>query len=296
MAEYTTRTVYGAYLQTCKQIGLPFTVAPNTTLNQKFGILQNEVPDANVYPNMRYISIGNGGHQGELGADGAFLLVPKLFRATNAALYNHLPFILRPIGNDIPPADRSKYALRRLEIYDGVTYIAYYLKRLDLTNVSVQMSLTTVENGISTSVPFTPNSSVLNPTPPEQPSSGVIVTSGLYVSAKAPISIILDQVDIGEFLNVIDIKYKDRRYAVLSELALCSAVDRVVTVRDPGAPEFNMTEAIAVQVCDFANAAALLQFNNERVEFGLDIGATEPLTKIDAASGASANARISNLI
>lgn len=292
MAEYTTRTVYGAYLQTCKQIGLPFVVAPNTTLNQKFGIFQNEIPDANVYPNMRYISIGNGGHQGELGADGAFLLVPKLFRATNASLYNPLPFILRPIGNDITPAERLEYALRRLEVYDGVTYIAYYLKRLDLTNVAAQMSLTTVENGISTSTPFVPDSSMLNPTPPTQPSSGVIVTSGMYVSAKAPISIILDSIDIGEFLNVIDIKYKDRRYAVLSELALCSAVDKVVTITDPGATPFNMTEAVAVQVCDFANAAALLQFNNERVEFGLDIGATEPLTKIDATSGASTSGTI----
>lgn len=280
MSEFTSRTVYGAYLQTCKQMGLPFSLIPYTTLNEKFGIQSGVLPDANTLPNMRYFAIGNGGHTGSLGADGAWLLTPKAFKATSAALYNHLPFVLRPLGNDISAAERTRYGLRKLETFHGATYIAYYLKRLNLTNVKAEMTLTTVQNNQSNTTPFTPDSSCLNPVAPTS-DPGVTVTSGSYVAAKAPLDIIIDQVDTAEFLNVIDIIYQNRDYAMLSELALVSGQDRTVSVTDPGGQAFNMAEVIAAQVNDFANAAAALQFNNLGVKFALDVGATEPMYKVN---------------
>ncbi|MFO5890678.1 hypothetical protein ACLBSJ_33215, partial [Klebsiella pneumoniae] len=38
-----TRTAYGSYLQTSQYLGIPFKLIPNTTLNEKFSIQQNDV-------------------------------------------------------------------------------------------------------------------------------------------------------------------------------------------------------------------------------------------------------------
>ena len=54
MAENITRTVYSSLLQTVKQLGLPFTMLPDTTLNEKFGIQQGITPGLNIIPNMNY--------------------------------------------------------------------------------------------------------------------------------------------------------------------------------------------------------------------------------------------------
>jgi hypothetical protein len=282
--EYTTRTVYGSYLDTCKKIGAPFKMHANTTLNEKFSILAGVNPDANTYPNVRYYGIGIGGHVGKIGASGVFVLAQQLFYATAAALYNQLPFVLRVVGNDLPEAQRQKYALRRVESRGGVQYIAYYLKRLDMTNVKPEMSITTVQDGQSVTTPYVPDSAALNPTPPNLSSTGTNITDGSYVNAKATIGIVLADIDVAEFLNVIDIIYQDRQYAMISEIALCSGVDRFVKVSDAAQGEFNMNEAICVQVNDFVNTVASLQFTND-VSWNLDIGATEPLTKLDNSGG-----------
>lgn len=282
--EYTTRTVYGSYLDTCKKIGAPFKMHPHTTLNEKFNILAGVNPDANTYPNVQYYGIGIGGHVGKIGANGVFVLAQQLFYATAAALYQQLPFVLRAVGNDLSEDQRKKYALRRVESRNGVQYIAYYLKRLDLATVVPEMSITTVQDGQSVTTPFVPDSSALNPTPPNLSSTGTNTTDGSYVNAKATIGIILADIDVAEFLNVIDIIYQDRQYAMISEIALCSGVDRFVKVSDPAQGEFNMNEAICVQVNDFVNTVASLQFTND-VSWNLDIGATEPLTKLDNTNG-----------
>lgn len=277
MAENTVRTVYGIALQSAKQQGLPWAMIPFTTLNEKLGIQSGVLPDAGVYPNAQFWCIGNGGHTTKIGAGGVALLTPQQFEPTNASLYNMLPFVLCALGADLAPADRAKYGLRRIENHNGVNYIAYYLKRLDLTNVSVQMMLTTVQGGVSNSTPFVPDSSNLNPTPPVISNSGVNTSNGSYVSASAPMSIVFDAVDTQRFLNVIDIIYQDRDYAMISEVAICSGVNKVVQVTDPGGTPFNMNEVIACQVNDFSNAAIALQFNDQGAVIGLDIGGTEPL-------------------
>lgn len=286
MAEKTTRTVYGMYLQTCAHLGLPFVVYPNTTLNEKLGIQAGKIPDAGVYPTVSYLSLGNAGLSSETLGDGTFAMTPKIFQTTNAAPYNPLPLILRPLGDDIDPATRAKYALRRIETRNGVPYIAYYLKRLDKTNMKAGMFLTTVVNGVKDTKPFVPDTSVLNPVPPVISNPGVITADGTFVSASAPMGVVLDANDIEELLNVFDIIYKSRDAAVISELATCSGLDLNVQVTDPGGAAFNMKEAIAVQVNDLVNVGAPLQFNSDGVVWNLDMGATEPLFKTPAKSAA----------
>lgn len=277
MAEKTTRTLYGMLLQTCAHLRIPFVVAPNTTMNELLNIQANQVPDLNTYPTLGYLSFGNGGMAADASSDGTLIMTPKVFKATNAAPYNPIPLILRPIGNDLDPALRAKYALRRIETRNNVSYIAYYLKRLDMTNVVAGMFLTTVVNGVKNTVPYVPDSSVLHPTPPVISNPGVITADGTYVSASAPLDIVIDATDTEELMNVFNIIYNNPMAAIISEMALCSGVDKTVPVTDPGGSQFNMTEAIAVQVNDLVNIGAPLMFNSDGVKFSIDIGATEPL-------------------
>jgi len=277
MAEKTTRTLYGMYLQTCAHLGIPFELMKNTTLNELLDIQANRVPDANVYPTLGYLSLGNGGLAASLLSDGNLVMVPKVFQATNAAPYSPIPLILRALGDDLPPERREQYALRRIETRNNVPYIAYYLKRFDKKNLKAGMFLTTVVDGVKNTVPFVPDSSVLHPTPPVISNPGVITTDGTYVSASAPLNVVLDAIDTEELMNVFNILYQNPNAAIISELALCSGLDLTVSVNDVGGNQFNMTEAIAVQVNDLVNIGAPLQFNADGVKFSMDIGATEPL-------------------
>ena len=73
-----------------------------------------------------------------------------------------------------------------------------------------------------------------------------------------------------------NIIYGDENYAIISEIALCSGVDRSVSVQN-GSSQLSYTEAIAVQVSDFVSCFHPMSFLNTSFTLGLDIGAVEPL-------------------
>ena len=275
--ENIVRTVYSAYLQSVLLLRLPFVAKPSTTLNEKFNIQSGILPTATEYPAMRYYAIGNGGHKMSVGAGG----IPKpevvQHEATDAALYNHLPFVLREDNNDLDVVARAKYGLRRIEIHDGKSYVAYYLKRMDLASTVAGMEYITVTQGTSTVAPFTPDSSNLNPNPSPLSPTGVNIISGDYVSATAKIGLVLTVDDVAELLNVSKIIYNDDSYAIISEIALCSGVDKNVLSPAIGNATINFNEVIAVQIVSHVNAFFPLKYSNNGVETLLDVGATSPL-------------------
>lgn len=275
--ELITRTVYGAQLQTCLLLNLPLVIQPNTTLNQKFGVLPTTAIATTDKPAMRYVAIGNGGHKSVTGAEGISAPYPIQHNPTDAVLFKHLPFILRDITNDITATQRANYGLRRAETHDGKSYIAYYLKRLDYTDVVAKLTFKTVENNITTTTDFIPNSSSQDPTPPALSNTGVNVTTGSYIAATAKIPFILTESEISELLDVATIIYGNDNYAIISEIALCSGVDKVVAVDAGGANPFNMTEVIGAQVVSFISTYFSCKFDNSGISVLLDCGASEPL-------------------
>ena len=80
--------------------------------------------------------------------------------------------------------------------------------------------------------------------------------------------------------NVTNVIYGDPDYAMVSEIALVSGVDKVVSVTNTGIGTFNFKEVIAAQVCSFVAALYSASMNNEGFEIVLDVGATEPLFKL----------------
>lgn len=275
--ENCTRTIYSAYLQTCMLLGRPVTILPGSTLNEKLGIQSNVMISADQVPRMRYAAIGNGGHRMVMGANGISRPEPIQHRSTDASLYNQLPFILRTVNNDLGPVEREKYALRRLEEHNGTSYVAYYLKRLDYLNVTAQMDYKTVTDGVTTTTPFVPNNSNLNPIPPDLANTGVNVTTGDYVSATAKVPFTLDVDEVEEVLNVSNIIYNDSGYAIISEIALCSGVDKIVSSSQGAGVGFNVNEVIGAQVVSFINGFFAMNFSNAGLNVIFDLGATEPM-------------------
>lgn len=278
--ENIVRTIYGSYLQTCNLLGLPFSRKANTTLNEKFNIQADTLPTMSDMPKTRYYGIGNGGHRMSVGADGIAKPQPIQHRSTDAALFNHLPFVLREPQNDLANTERANYGLRREEMWNGVRYIAYYLKRIPTSTVVAEMEYKTVTNGTTNTTPFVPDSSNLNPTPPELSPTGVNVTTGDYTTASAKISLALSAWEVEELLNVARIIYDDENAAIISEICLVSGIDKVVQVPGVGTSVLNFNEVICAQVVSHLNSFFALAFSKNGTEMILDVGATEPLYKL----------------
>lgn len=277
-----TRTVYGAAMQTAMYIGKPYQVQASSTLNEKFGIQVNALPGNTDRHAVRYFCIGNGGHRAITGAEGLSYTTPNHHEATDATCFNHLPFVLREVTDDLSVEQRSKYALRREEQHNGRAYFAYYGKRLLLDSVEVNLQKTTVDGNNQTSEPFVPTSSNLNPEPMSgtDQETNVIEASGEYVSGSAVVTIDFSAGDAEELRNVALILYGDEKYAVISEMALVGGVDRVVTGPGPGNNTINYNEVIACQVTTFIASYYQLDMQNNGFTFTADVGVTEPLYAI----------------
>jgi hypothetical protein len=265
------RTVYGAYLQTCSLLGLDVEIKPNSTLNQKFNLYPNEEFNNGQFPTVKYVTIGNGGHTASIGVDGIPLVNPVPHSPRHGALYNHLPFIIREVTNDLTPTERLKYRLRVPATIDNVNYILYYAKVLDLSTVEPKMELRNISNNIITTTDFDPSLTDLNPVKPPMPPNNIFNATGNYLSTTAKVKFTLDASELTELINAVNIIYGNDNYAFISEIGLCTGVDRNLTT-NIGGPNIVYTESVGTQVINFVNTAIPCFALNTAVEHTLDIG------------------------
>lgn len=276
--QIVTRSLWGAELQASLALDLPYTLRENTTLNQKFGVEANQGLEPNgKKPSIKYLAIGKGGHKNSIGADGTPFTSPLQHDPSDAALFDHIPFVLREVDNDLSVAERTGYALRVPTTINGKNYFAYYLKRLDLSTVNTKLYKTTVIDGVSTTVNYTPTSDNLNPEKPEMPNTGVITTSGDSLSVSALVELLFTEQDAANLVEVADIMFGNPMLAVISEMALCSGIDKVVTGPGPGNTQINYNEVIGAQIATFISTYYSIAFSNKGFDLILELGATEPL-------------------
>jgi hypothetical protein len=280
--ENITRTIYGNYIQTCNYLGKVPAVIEYSTLNHKFNVNASELPASGEHPALRYFCIGLGGHTFTGGAD----LVPRFsqlqHKSTDAALFGHLPFVLRPIDNDLSDTERQTYALRVQENYAGLPYYAYYLRRLDTSGAEPLMQYHTLNAGVEVTTPFVPTNANLEPDPTTI-SAGMNVVSGDTTSVIAKLGITFTTAQINEILNATKIIYGDESYAIISEIGLCTGIDRDVMAGSAGGGTFTQTEAICVQIAAFISTMTNLQTSNRSMTVEMDVGASEPLLALDGA-------------
>ena len=281
--ENTVRTAYGANLQDCLYFGLPYSAPLHSTLNEKLNILPTVAVDSQTIPTVKYFAIGCGGHKAGVGTNNLVYMQPVPHKTRDSALYNQVPFVLRLPNNDLTATEQANYRFRTLVQLNGTTYVAYYLRKLDLSSVQSQMTYNAVSNGVTTTTNFAPTSSDLNPTPPDLNPDGTYVTTGDYISVLAAVGIVFTPDDVAELLNVFNILYGSENYAIISEIALCSGVDKTVSGTFNGVTS-NYLEAISVQICNFIASIYALQFNNTGINITANVGSTEPMLATTTAN------------
>jgi hypothetical protein len=92
------KTIYGLHLNLAKMLNLPYVISDNTTLNEKFQIANNETLANNEYTSIKYYTIGNGGVNIINNGNGYSY---SEHSPVDAALFNHIPWIMREINNDV---------------------------------------------------------------------------------------------------------------------------------------------------------------------------------------------------
>lgn len=274
-----TRSVNGAHLQTNLYMGLTHVPQANTTLNELWNVHNNTTTGTTENPYIEYYCIGNLGHRFETGSDSIPYTSAVQHRASDSGLYRFLPFVVRPINDDLSPTERQNYGMRVPITISGVKWWAYYLKRIIRTNITPQVKKIVVENGIATVTEFIPDNSNLTPTPPEVPSSGAITTDGTFFSVTATLDLSFSADDVTKLINVADVIYGNSNLAVISEIGLVSAIRKSVALLDSNLQPVtgNYFEALKAQITSFANGYYPVQFSNQGFSFLLDLGATEPL-------------------
>ena len=85
-------------------LGKPYRLLPNTTLNEKFGILTKETPPPGSYPYMQYFCIGVGGDNI---IDGDDVFNFSEHTPLDGALFEHIPFVMRKVSSDLTVEERA---------------------------------------------------------------------------------------------------------------------------------------------------------------------------------------------
>jgi hypothetical protein len=267
-----TRTVMGSAIQTAQYFGKAHSILENSTLNEKFNIFQATLPNETEYHEASYIVIGDKGHTGTLASNNRFITKDVKHRRTDAALYNHIPFVIREIDNDLTIAERANYRLRVVSVRaeDNKTYVHYYAKRIDLSGSAVNVQKKNLETGET--IPWIPTSANLNPVIPENfESTNEIISSSMVL----PIEFTANDVD--ELRNVARIMYGSEDEALVSEFGIVSGVDRVLTGVSTGNQSINYTEVIAAQIVLHITSYYNASQHNDGFSLIIDGGVAEAL-------------------
>lgn len=274
------RTLEAGAIQTMHQTGVALPLVENTTLNQKYGVAPALDIVAGDKFSFNYVAIGNGGHDTLVGKNGfkKWEAIPHL--PNHAALYNGLPFIVRPETNDLTPDKRVNYRMRRVfEIPNLGRFVGYYLRVVDKSLATITREERRTLDGNTTAVPYVPDLNALNPQRPLLNVGEALVAAGDYmaVSCKMPFTMTTDEID--EFREACKLLYGDHGYAVISEMALVNGVDRTVKVAHLNG-ELTYTEAVRATVTAFTKSAIVADYFRNGISMVMDVGAAEPLLTV----------------
>lgn len=273
-----TRTVFLSELTAAMQHRTPYTVRPFSTLNEKLGILSGINP-SHMYPEIKFFAIGIGG-MGVTGTADAARPIYYQHNPDDPVLFQQIPHCIRTRDNDLLPAERQRYALRKEITVNSVVYIAYYLRRLDLSQSRYTTRIRNIANGQVTESEFRMTSA--NQTPQRNvANTGLVnITEGSFIVTTTRLSLTFTESDVQELMNVFDILYSgDLDLARISEIAVCSGIDHNTQVVS-STGNYNFTDAASVQVMTFLGEDRSLRFNTSGWGRDVDFGGGIPTRRI----------------
>lgn len=272
----SVRTIYGAVLDTAKRFNEPLPILPNSTLNQKFGIAEEETLRAGEYPHTQYFAIGLKGTIITALTNGLYKTAYREYNPSWASLLQHVPFVMRPADQPLTAAERENYRGRRIEEHNGQYYEAWYLRKLDTTSGSVGVELRRLIDGNIVPSAWLPGLSELNPEPVAANPNQVIRTGDDYLAATRRFQLKFTPNEIQEVIDCVNIIYGDPDLANLTEFGLVSGVDRTIQGNFGGINQ-NYTEAVYAQITDFVKSTISCPNSLLGATIFADAGSNEPL-------------------
>lgn len=293
------RTATGTAFQLAKTTGIPLVVIPNSTLNEAVNntqvnpyvpaIATEGMENAEAYnpttdfTNMKlqYLAIGSGGHFAvNNGSQGRPRIGVKPHKARDTGFYDQVPFVCKPLDQDLSPQQREKYRLRTVVLINGVKYAAYWLKVIDLSKLSITQNIVKKDKGTKTAQPYKPTANDLVPRDPEISGEN----DGTYIQTLINTEIRFDAEEAEYFREVAELWFGSAEDAIISEIALCHGVDKPIVERYPDIGTQNpqrinssLKEAVAVQVSIIESTFIPLNFSNGYAGETIGIGSEDPL-------------------
>lgn len=271
-----TRTYAGAYLATVKTLGLKFNVIQHTTLNEKFGIATTTAFPNGTMPYMRYMVIGNMGHYTVRADDGSDEVVNRRHRTNHMGLYNHIPFVMRELTDDLNATQRAQYCLRRIETHQNKQWFVYYGMVYDVSTVVPELQEIEIVDGNVTVRPYVPTAEDLNPTPPVVSNNGTVVGSNKTISASAIVTVKLTAEQIRWIQEAHRIRTGSTNSPVISEIGLCSAALVKVQAQSGAAGNMQIDETIGTQINVHIATNHPIGYNSRGLTLSFDVGGVEP--------------------
>lgn len=275
MVRTSQATIYSIDLALHRMVGKQYATPINTTLNEKFSILQSESIPEGSYPTLKYFVIGIGGNTVIQGNDKyAF----SEHSPVDGSLFNHIPFVMKPVNQDLTLEEAANYRLKRIETIAGVQYACYYAKHIppiELKNFFY--SIRTIAGGTSVSAPTlsildTNNSDILNPTPKTRTLNYNNNTTTEYITKIAKVIFRLSTEEIANLKEVL--KLRGLEGSQITEIGICSGLDKDM-------PTGNK-ETYACQIMYHVGVSLSLALDlakGESIQKTIELGGSEPLLK-----------------
>ena len=218
-----------------------YPVYPITSLNHLYNVYPGESSIITDAPGIMYFGIGTNGFYNVDDKTGCEPYVPKKHENN---LYEPLPFRVVPIESDLSDAERLKYRMRVEITINGIHYWAYYLKLLEIVDVSSKISRIDPVTGVAT--PYEFSSEYLTPTPTKTSTSG---TSDGSITEVVVTKQVRAEVLGSEVYEAVNILYDgDLTRAKISEWGIFSGVDKVMQGVGYDGIAVPYTEAIYAQM------------------------------------------------
>ena len=276
MVRTSQKKLYATDLNLHMLSGLPYTPLSNTTLNEKFNLNATATAPDGKYPQLKYFCIGIGGEPPVRGDKSD---ISSEHSPIDAALFQHIPFIMRPVKSDLTVSERSKYRLRVLTTIAGVQYACYYLREFDNIEVPEYFSvISTVTPNDETKLQYSTISildtnipEILSPTPRKRNIDITKIDTTEKVTKVARVTIEFTESDVSEIRNAM--KILGYTTSTIKEIGLCTAHD---IATDLG------KEAIHTQVMFHIGVEMPLtvDFNTKNsIKRIIELGGEEPLVR-----------------
>lgn len=273
----TTPTIYGDLIQACSFGNAVFEVLPHSTLNERIGFLQNVAPPPGVIPSLGWFCIGNQGHRQVVNGVDSWN-TGRQHKPSEGGPFNILPFVLRPVNQDLTMAERQKYAGRKMVTgLDGKQYIGYYLKKLDLSSYRPAPVIIETVGGVQQFRPFVPTTADLAPTPTDLAPEEAASSNGQQLGIRGVITVVLSAIEIEEIVNACRILFDNADKAVLSEITLVSGLEYVTNGAASGGGVVEYTDVICAQAVSHLITHYQLTMVNNQVREEMVLGTSNPL-------------------